>query len=140
MNRRQLIAAGAAAAAVVLTESVAAAATKESTAVVDACYACMKTGELCLAMCNDMMGKGMTALADCQKRVSDMLTMCEAVGTLVARNTTPAARLKALAVLCADTCRDCERACRPNISMAECKACMEDATKCARACDAFAKA
>ena len=60
MNRRQLITAGAVAAAVALTQSVAQAATKESAAVVDACYACMKTGELCLAMCNDMLSKGTT--------------------------------------------------------------------------------
>ena len=137
MNRRQLLAVAATAA---LSRSVAVGATKETTAVVDACYACMKSGELCLAMCNDMLGKGMTAFADCQKRVSDMLTMCEAVGTMVARNTAPAARLKAMAVLCEDTCRDCERACRPNASMAECKTCADDAAKCARACEAYAKA
>ena len=137
MNRRQLIAVVTTAA---LTGSVAKGATKESTPVVEACYACMKSGALCLAMCNDMLGKGMTALADCQKRVSDMLAMCEAVGTMVARNTAPAARLKAMAALCADTCRDCERACRPNASMAECKTCADDAAKCARACDAYGKA
>ena len=137
MNRRQLIVA---AATVVIARTAVAAPEKEGSAVVEACYACMKTGELCLAMCNDMLGRGMAGVADCQKRVADMLTLCEAMGTMAARNTAPPARLKALATMCADTCRDCEKACRPNVAMAECKACMDDAVKCAKACDAFAKA
>lgn len=137
MNRRQLIAA---ATAVALVGTASAAPTKEGSAVADACYACMKTGEQCLAMCDDMLSHGMTGVADCQKRVSDMLTLCEAMGKMVTRNTAPASRLKALATMCADTCRDCEQACKPNASMAECKACMADAAKCAKACDAFAKA
>lgn len=137
MNRREIIVAAAVAA---VAGTAIAAPGKEGSAVVEACYACMKTGELCLAMCNDMLGHGMTKLADCQKRVADMLTLCEAMGTMAARSTAPTARLRALATMCADTCRDCEKACRPNTDMAECKACMEDAVKCAKACDAFAKA
>lgn len=137
MNRRQLIAT--LAAATLVGSNAKAAATKVGGAVVDACYACMKTGELCLNMCNDMLIRGNTSIADCQKRVVDMLTMCQAMGAMAARNTAPIGRLKAMATLCADTCRDCERACQPNASMAECRACMEDAAKCARACDAFAK-
>ncbi len=136
MNRRQLIIATATA---VIAGTAIAAPAKEGSVVVEACYACMKTGELCLAMCNDMLGRGMTNVADCQKRVADMLTLCEAMGTMAARNTAPPARLKALATMCADTCRDCEKACRPNAAMAECKACIEDAVRCAKACDAFAK-
>ena len=111
---------------------------KARQAVIDACNACMKTGEACLAMCNEMLRHGMTALADCQARVVDMLTMCEAMGTMSATNTAPPARLKALAGLCADTCRDCERACKSQAAThPECKACMDDATACAKACDAY---
>lgn len=107
-------------------------------AVVDACNDCMKTGEACLAMCNEMLRHGMTGLADCQTRVVDMLTMCRAMGSMAAVNTAPPARLKALAALCADTCRDCEGACKPQASThPECKACMEDASACAKACDAY---
>lgn len=111
---------------------------KERQAVVDACNRCMKSGEACLAMCNEMLRHGMTGLADCQARVVEMLTMCKAMGTMAAMNTAPAARLKAFAGLCADTCRDCESACKPQASQhAECKVCMDDATACARACDAY---
>lgn len=107
-------------------------------AVIDACNACMKTGEACLAMCNEMLRHGMTALADCQARVVDMLTMCEAMGRMSATNTAPPDRLKALAGLCADTCRDCERACKSQAAThPECKACMDDAAECAKACDAY---
>lgn len=107
-------------------------------AVIDACNECMKTGEACLAMCNEMLRHGMTDLADCHARVVDMLTMCEATGKMAAVNTAPAARVKALAALCADTCRDCERACKPQAAKhPECKACMDDAAKCAKACDAY---
>jgi Cys-rich four helix bundle protein (predicted Tat secretion target) len=111
---------------------------KERQAVIDAADDCMKTGEACLAMCNDMLRHGMTELAHCQARVVDMLTMCEAIGQMVVVNTAPAARLKALAGLCADTCRDCERACRPQAAKhPECKACMDDAGECAKACDVY---
>lgn len=107
-------------------------------AVIDACRDCMKTGEACLAMCNEMLRHGMTALADCQARVVDMLTMCDAMGAMAATNTAPPARLKALAGLCADTCRDCERACKPQANAhPDCKACMDDAAACAKACDAY---
>lgn len=111
---------------------------KERQAVVDACNRCMKSGEACLAMCNEMLRHGMTGLADCQARVVDMLTMCKMMGTIAAVNTAPAARLKALAGLCADTCRDCEIACKPQAAAhLECKACMDDASACAKACDAY---
>jgi len=111
---------------------------KARQAVIEACNDCMKTGEACLAMCNEMLRHGMTALADCQARVVDMLTMCQAMGTMSATNTAPPARLKALAGLCADTCRDCERACKsPAATHPECKACMDDAAECAKACDAY---
>lgn len=111
---------------------------KERQAVIDAYNNCMKTGNACLAMCNEMLRHGMTALADCQARVVDMLTMCEAMGTMALTNTAPPARLKALAGLCADTCRECERACKPQAAKyPECKACMDDAAACAKACDAY---
>lgn len=111
---------------------------KERRAVVDACHHCMKSGEACLAMCNEMLRHGMTALGDCQARVVDMLTMCQTMGAMAAVNTAPAARLKALAGLCADTCRDCETACKPQAAThPECKTCMDDAAACAKACDAY---
>jgi Cys-rich four helix bundle protein (predicted Tat secretion target) len=111
---------------------------RERQAVVDACNRCMKSGEACLAMCSEMLRHGMTALADCQARVVDMLAMCKTTGTMAALNTAPAARLKALAGLCADTCRDCATACKPQAAThPECKACMDDAAACAKACDAY---
>lgn len=111
---------------------------KERKAVIDACNDCMKTGEACLAMCNEMLRHGMTDLADCHARVVDMLTMCQAMGKMAAVNTAAPARLKALAGLCAETCRDCERSCKPQAAKhAECKACMDDAAECAKACDAY---
>jgi hypothetical protein len=83
----------------------------------------------------------MTSLADCQMRVVDMLTMCEAMGRMAAENTAPPERLRALAALCAETCRDCETACKPQATThRECKACMDDASACAKACDAFSAA
>ena len=109
-------------------------------AVVDACADCMKTGEACLAMCNEMLRHGMPALAECHARVVDMLAMCDAMGSMAAANASPPTRLIALAALCADTCRDCARACEPQAARhQECKACMEDANACAEACDSFSK-
>lgn len=73
-------------------------------------------------MCNEMLRHGMTDLADCHARVVDMLTMCEAMWTMAAADTAPATRVKALAALCADTCRDCERACKPQaVKHPECR-------------------
>lgn len=107
-------------------------------AVIDGCADCVKTGRACMAMCDEMLRHGMTAMAACQMRVVEMVTMCEAMARMAATNTAPAARLKALAALCADTCRDCESACRPqSAAHAECKACMDDAARCAKACDAY---
>ena len=151
MNRREFIAgAGASALAGVWPSTRTLAAAQDASAagqrrqdqerhaVVDACSDCMKTGEACLAMCNEMLRHGMTSLADCQTRVVDMLTMCQAMGSMAAVNTAPPERLRALATLCAETCRDCERACKPQATThAECKACMDDAGACAKACDAY---
>ncbi|MBX9854861.1 MAG: hypothetical protein K2Y26_05020 [Gemmatimonadaceae bacterium] len=106
-------------------------------AVIAACHDCRSSGAACLTMCNEMLRKGMTAFADCQARVIEMLTMCDAMGAMAGTNTFPVSRLKALAGICAETCRDCERACRPLAAHAECKACMDDAADCARACEAY---
>jgi Cys-rich four helix bundle protein (predicted Tat secretion target) len=73
---------------------------------------------------------GDKSLADCMRSVSAMLPVCAAMNRLAIQD---AKRLKDLAKVCADICRDCEAECRKHeFHHVECK-------RCAEACAATVK-
>ena len=95
--------------------------------------ACIQVGEECQAHCLQQLGAGDTSLAACAKSVSVMLQMCRALVTAAAQN---APRLKEIARVCGQVCRDCEAACKPHAGHHEvCRRCMEACRSCASACE-----
>jgi Cys-rich four helix bundle protein (predicted Tat secretion target) len=104
-----------------------------STPLIDSAFVCLQVGQACQQFCLTMLGKGETALAECASTIAAMLPLCEALTELAAQNSP---RLKALAVVCAQVCRDCEKACRKHeVHHAICKQCADSCAACAGLCD-----
>ena len=105
-------------------------------ALVDAAAGCVKAGEVCLEHCLALLRTGDTSMARCSSTVSAMLPLCRASLALAIQDS---AHLKALAAVCARTCRDCEAACKEHASHHEaCRRCMESCQRCAQECEKFA--
>jgi Cys-rich four helix bundle protein (predicted Tat secretion target) len=95
--------------------------------------ACIQVGEECQAHCLQQFAAGDTSLAACEKSVSMMLQMCRALVTAAAQSSP---RLKDIARVCGQVCRDCEAACKPHAGHHEvCRRCMEACQRCASACE-----
>jgi Cys-rich four helix bundle protein (predicted Tat secretion target) len=154
MNRRDLLATAAGSVAALsfsaLAEEVKAAAEAPvaaapkaegysyNTVLFEATLSCLKSGEICLDHCVRTLSTGDKSMAECAGTVRAMLPMCEAMSKLTLLKSK---HLKALAAVCAKTCRDCEAACKKHAKHhAECKACMESCQKCALECEKVATA
>jgi Cys-rich four helix bundle protein (predicted Tat secretion target) len=99
-------------------------------AVIEATKRCETVGNACLRHCQRLTRLGDKSLAECMRSVSAMLPVCVAVNRLASQD---AKRLKDLAQVCADVCRDCEAECRKHeFHHLECK-------RCAEACAATVK-
>jgi len=99
-------------------------------ALVEVTKRCETVGTACLKHCQRLTRLGDKSLADCMRSVSSMLPVCVATNRLAAQD---ANRLKDLAKVCADVCRDCEAECRKHeFHHIECK-------RCAEACAATVK-
>lgn len=109
-----------------------------NTVLFEATFGCLKAGEVCLDHCVRSLSTGDKMMAECAGTVRAMLPMCEAMSKLTLLKST---HMKALAAVCAKTCRDCEAACKKHAKHhAECKACMESCQKCAAECEKAAAA
>jgi Cys-rich four helix bundle protein (predicted Tat secretion target) len=101
-------------------------------ALVEAALHCVNKGEVCLNHCVTQMGSGDTSLKDCLATVAVMLPMCTTLARVAAMD---AKRLKDIAAVCIDICRDCEEECRKHEQHhAECKACAESCAACIAEC------
>ena len=102
----------------------------------DALRTCVAKGELCQAHCQLQLASGDKEFGHCMAAVTDMLEVCRATASLVARQS-PHAREQVLA--CVAVCKECSAACAEHKAHfahgmhMECKACME-------ACDAMVQA
>ncbi len=142
MNRREVVLGSVGAAAVVLAlgaraaEPPALAAPASAgahAALIDAAFACIKLGQACQQHCLSLLAKADTSLAECATTIAAMLPSCEALAQLAVQSSP---RLKALATVCAQICRDCEKACRKHETHhAICKACADSCAACAAECD-----
>jgi Cys-rich four helix bundle protein (predicted Tat secretion target) len=91
--------------------------------IVDATRRCETVGKICLNHCIRLTKAGDKSIADCMRAVNAMLPVCSAMNRLAALD---AKRLKDLAKVCADVCRDCEAECRKHeFHHVECKNCAE---------------
>lgn len=108
-------------------------------ALLDALAKCISAGEVCQAHCVEELGKGNVSMANCNKRVHEMLAMCRATQTLAALGSS---LLPQAAATCAAACKACAEACGEHkehfahgMHMA-CKDCMESCQACEKACSA----
>ena len=134
MERRDfMLAAGALALSGASQAAPDAGATVKAPGLVELGSACIQVGEECQAHCLQSFAAGDTSLAACEKSVSVMLQMCRALVTAAAQSSP---RLKEIARVCGQVCRDCEAACKPHSGHHEvCRRCMEACRSCAAACE-----
>ena len=135
MNRRELILATGALA----VSGAASAAPDAGTApgkppnLVELGSACIQVGEECQAHCFKELAAGDTSLAGCARSVTMMLAMCRALVTAAAQGSP---RLKDVARVCGQVCRDCEKECKPHAGHHDiCRRCMESCRACATGCE-----
>jgi Cys-rich four helix bundle protein (predicted Tat secretion target) len=136
MNRREVVLAGVGAAAVGVAlrnraeAEPAASAAPGHSPLIDSAFACLQLGQACQQHCLTLLSKGDTSLAECASTIAAMLPLCAALAVQ------DSARLKALALVCAEVCRDCEKACRKHEGHhAICKQCADSCAACAGQCD-----
>lgn len=88
---------------------------------------CVVAAQQCSAHCLVAFQEGDTTLADCAKKVNEMLPICKAFSYQLAANSP---YVKALSAICMQACEDCEKECRVHEDKhLECKDCAE---ACAR--------
>lgn len=135
MNRREVIAAGAGVALAGMFKSgisFAATPSGDKSALIDAALGCVKAGEICHQHCLELLGTGDKSMAECSKTVTEMLTFCKALVQLAAHKSE---HLPKFAALCADVCKNCEKACRVHENHhVICKNCAESCARCAAEC------
>lgn len=99
---------------------------------------CQQAGRACLAACTEHLAAGMKDMAVCQRAVMNMLAVSEAMAEVAAFHNADPKHIKALAAVCAQFCRACEKACEAHAAHhVECKVCMEACKACASACEAL---
>lgn len=105
-------------------------------AVLDAAADCVKTGELCLDHCHDLLAQGDKSLGECAKSVSELLAVCSTLRSLAAQDSKYLRRYAAFAM---DVCKSCEEECRKHEKKhVQCRDCAESCAACARECKKIA--
>jgi Cys-rich four helix bundle protein (predicted Tat secretion target) len=132
MNRREVMLAGVGAVALGAVRRAEAAEPPVPSGLVAAAFACIQMGQACQQHCLTMLSKGDITLAECAATIAAMLPACQAIAELAVQGSP---RLKAMAVVCALLCRDCEKACRKHETHAICKQCADACAACAAQCD-----
>jgi Cys-rich four helix bundle protein (predicted Tat secretion target) len=95
---------------------------------------CVRTGERCIQHCYEMLSGGDTSMADCARRVHDVLAICEAMARLASAGSDKA---PAMAKVCAQACKDCLDVCLKHKKHPPCAAC---ADSCQKALQVLARA
>ena len=144
MNRREvLFAAGGAAAASALgafTPNAAYAAgdhkhehhsSSGNAAFIDTSLECIKTAELCLSHCFDVLAKGDTSLVECAKSVKELSFICESTFKAASNDSK---YLKGLVAVAAKVCADCEKECSRHKKHKTCLDCASACAACLKEC------
>ena len=106
------------------------------TALVDSALDCIEKGERCIEHCTRLVAAGDTSIAQCIRKVSEALGMCQA---LVKLGVYDSDHLAALASVCIDVCGDCEKECLKHADKhADCKACADSCAVCIKECEKIA--
>ncbi|HZJ55062.1 MAG TPA: four-helix bundle copper-binding protein [Myxococcaceae bacterium] len=133
MQRREFLFATAGLAGAVRAAPDAGSAPTKGPGLVQLASDCIELGEECQAHCLQQFAAGDTSLAGCARSVTMMIAMCRALVTASAQSSP---RLKEIARVCGQVCRDCETACKPHAGHHDiCRRCMESCKACAAACE-----
>jgi Cys-rich four helix bundle protein (predicted Tat secretion target) len=104
--------------------------------VLDAVNNCVVKAQQCTAHCLVAFQEGDTTLADCARKVNEMLPICRAFSYQLAGNSP---YVKALSAICKQACEDCETECREHEDKhLECKECAEACANVVAAIKTFA--
>ena len=91
--------------------------------VLDAVNDCVVKAQQCVAHCLVAFQEGDTTLADCARKVNEMLPICKAFSYQLAGNSP---YVKALSKVCEQACKDCEKECRKHEDKhVECRECAD---------------
>jgi Cys-rich four helix bundle protein (predicted Tat secretion target) len=93
---------------------------------------CVHSGDVCIAHCYQTFAAGDTVLAECVRRVQELVATCAALARMASLD---APHLAELAAVTAKVCRRCEEECRRHPKHQPCLDCGEDCAACARECD-----
>ena len=108
-------------------------------AVVASTAECQRAGRVCLAHCTNFLASGVSAMADCQRAVMNMLAVTAAMADVAGFDNAAPGNIAALAASCARFCESCAEACKPHADHhPECRACLDACVECANACRALA--
>ena len=144
MNRRDMLATGIGLGVAALARNVDADDKKAGGdargALLDALQGCVAKGEQCRAHCQMQLANGEKEFGHCMAAVTDMLEVCRATTSLVARQSP---HMKEQLAACVAVCKECSAACQEhkmhfahNMHL-ECKACMDACVTLVKAAAAF---
>lgn len=147
LDRRSLLAAGAGALAATIAAGAVAAdqdqghehahseakyAPPEHPALISTALDCVHTGDVCIDHCYQTFAAGDTALAECVRRVQELVATCAALARMASLD---APHLAELAAVTAKVCRRCDEECRRHPGHQPCLDCGDACLACARECD-----
>jgi Cys-rich four helix bundle protein (predicted Tat secretion target) len=91
--------------------------------ILEAVNQCVVKAQQCSAHCLVAFQEGDVTLADCARKVNEMLPICRAFSYQLASNSP---YVKALSAVCRQACEDCEKECRVHEDKhVECRECAE---------------
>ncbi len=97
---------------------------------------CLRTGEVCLNHCLDLLAQGDKEMAICGKAVNELIAVCATLQKLAA---TESKFLAKYAKLAAEVCENCEKECRKHEKKHRpCRDCAEACAACLKECRKFA--
>lgn len=102
-------------------------------ALVDSAFACIISGQACVAHCIELFKAGDATMGKCNAIVQQTNVMCEALAFLGSTNSN---LLKDFAKVCMQSCKECEKECNVFANkIAECKDCATACRKCIDECE-----
>ena len=105
--------------------------TSNNAAFIDTSLECIKTAELCLNHCFDVLGTGDTSLVECAKSVKELSFICESTFKAASNDSK---YLKGLVAVAAKVCADCEKECSRHKKHKTCLDCADACLACLKEC------
>ena len=99
--------------------------------IIDSALDCVKTAELCIDHCIEVLATGDTSLAECARRVQELGAVCTTLFKMASHDSV---HLKETARLASAICKDCEKECRKHKKHQSCLNCADACVSCLKEC------